>query len=301
MSLRIAITGATGLVGSKLIPYFHSEGHQVVQITRQASLKGASTPFITWDPDAGKMDESRMEGMDAVIHLAGTNVAGYWTPSYKQQILDSRVNGTRLLCATLAGLKRKPKVLLSASAVGYYGNHAPDVVLDEQSPKGRGFLSDVCEYWERETQIASKAGIRVVNMRFGVILSKDGGALGKMKIPFQLGLGGVLGSGKQMMSWVALDEIPAVVSHLINVDIKGAVNVVSPNPVSNKEFTKVLGEVIKRPTVLLVPALGIKLLFGEMGQEMLLSGSRVVPARLQKANYQFRYPALRAALEKAMK
>ena len=301
MSLRIAITGATGLIGSKLIPYFYSEGHQVTQITRQASLKGASAPLITWDPDAGKMDEARLEGFDVVVHLAGANVGQYWTPSHKQQILDSRVNGTRLLCTTLAGLKHKPKVLLAASAVGYYGNHAPDISLDEQSPKGHGFLAEVCEAWERETRIAVKAGIRVVNMRFGVVLSKKGGALAKMNVPFQLGLGGVLGTGKQMISWIALDEIPSIMMHVINVDIAGAVNAVSPNAVSNKEFTKILGEVIKRPTVFPVPALGVKLLFGEMGEEMLLQGSRVEPERLQNTNYRFHYPDLRSALMKAMK
>jgi uncharacterized protein len=300
MSLRIAITGATGLVGSQLIPYFQKSGHQVTQITRQPALKGGASS-ITWDPDAGKLDESRLEGHDVVIHLAGTNVGSRWTETRRQSILDSRVNGTRLLCATLAELKYKPKVLLSASAIGFYGNHAADRILDEHAPKGKGFLSDVCEAWERETQIASKAGIRVVNMRFGVVLSKRGGALAKMNVPFQLGLGGVLGSGHQMMSWIALDEIPSIMMHLINVTtLNGPVNVVSPQAMSNKDFTKTLGQVIKRPTIFPVPALGIKALFGEMGQEMLLEGSRVYPERLVMSNYQFKYPDLKSALEKAM-
>ena len=302
MSLRIAITGSTGLVGSKLIPFLIGQSHDVTEISRMSSLKDArQTKLITWDPTAQRLDPEQMEGFDVVIHLAGTNVGERWDGDYKKSILESRVNGTRLLCSTLSKLKRKPKVLLSASAVGYYGNHAPELILDEASSKGKGFLPDVCQAWEDETKIAKDAGIRTVNMRFGVVLSKSGGALAKMWVPFQLGLGGVLGSGQQMMSWVAIDEIPLIIAHLIkNEGLSGAVNVVSSNPVSNKEFTKVLGQAIKRPTVFPVPAFMVKLLFGEMGQTLLLEGNRVMPKRLLDSGYAFKYSDLNIALTKAI-
>ncbi len=300
--MRMAITGSTGMIGSTLISFFLSKGHSVTQITRQRVLKGAhQTPFLTWDPDAGQIDSQALEGHDAVIHLAGANVGERWSESYKKDILQSRVKGTRLLCQTLARLKDKPKVLLSASAVGYYGNHAPDKILDENSPQGQGFLPDVCQQWEEETKVAKDAGIRVVNMRFGVVLSKNGGALAKMWTPFQMGLGGVLGSGKQMMSWVALDEIPFIIGHLMNKDISGPVNLVSPQVVSNAQFTRVLGQVIKRPTIFHIPGFMIQLLFGEMGERLLLEGARVVPKRLQETGYQFHYPDLRSALEQAVR
>lgn len=303
MPLRIAITGSTGLIGSKIIPFLIGEGHQVTQITRGAKLNSpVNTPFITWDPDAGKIDDSRLEGFDVFIHLAGTTVSGRWTQKYKQSILDSRINGTRLIAKTLAGLKNKPKLFLSASAVGYYGNHAPEVVIDEQSPKGKGFLSDVCQCWESETQVAKNAGIRVINMRFGVVLSRRGGALAKMWFPFQFGLGGILGTGKHMMSWIALDEIPSIIHHFIkNEALTGAFNVTSPKPVSNKEFTKELGNTVKMPTIFPVPDFGIKLLFGEMGQVLLLEGAQVLPKRLLNSGYVFKYPDLSLALKSAAK
>ncbi len=300
--MRVAITGSTGMIGSTLISFLLPKGHGVTQITRRRVLKGAhQTPFLTWDPDAGQIDAQALEGHDAVIHLAGTNVGERWSESYKKDILQSRVKGTRLLCQTLVRLKNKPKVLLSASAIGYYGNHPPDKILDENSPQGQGFLPDVCRQWEEETKAARDAGVRVVNMRIGVVLSKKGGAVAKMWMPFQMGLGGVLGSGKQMMSWVALDEIPLIIDHLMNKDVSGPVNLVSPQAVSNAQFTKVLGQVIKRPTIFPIPGFMIQLLFGEMGERLLLEGARVVPKRLQETGYQFHYPDLRAALEQAVR
>jgi len=300
--MRMAITGSTGMIGSTLISFLLPKGHGVTQITRRRVLKGAyQTPFLTWDPDAGQIDAQALEGHDVVIHLAGANVGERWSESYKKDILQSRVKGTRLLCQTLARLKNKPKVLLSASAIGYYGNHPPDKISDENSPQGQGFLPDVCRQWEEETKAARDAGVRVVNMRFGVVLSKKGGALAKMWRPFQMGLGGVLGSGKQMMSWVALDEIPHIIDHLMNKNISGPVNLVSPQTVSNAQFTKVLGQVIKRPTIFPIPDFMIQLLFGEMGECLLLEGARVVPKRLQETGYQFHYPDLRSALERAVK
>ena len=302
MSLRIAITGATGLVGSKLIPFLISKHHQVTQITRRKGLEKDQTSVIVWDPDIQQLDAAQMEGFDVIIHLAGTNVGERWNKEYKKSILDSRVKGTRLFCQRLSTLKQKPKVLLSASAVGFYGNHSPEVILDEASPKGHGFLPDVCQQWEEETKVAAKAGIRVVNMRMGVVLSKYGGALAKMWMPFQLGLGGILGSGEQMMSWVALDEIPLIAVYLIqNENISGPINVVAPNTVSKKEFTKILGQVIKRPVIFPMPVLAVRALFGEMGQNLLLEGSRVLPNRLQEYGYQFSYADLKLALEKVVK
>ncbi len=298
--MRIAITGSTGMIGSTLVSFLLNQGHQVTQITRH-SLTSSPTPFIVWNPDSGLMDALALEGHDVVIHLAGTNVGERWSAAHKKSIVDSRVKGTRLLCQTLAHLKKKPKVLLSASAIGYYGNHPPDKILDENSLAGQGFLPDVCKGWEEETKIARDSGIRVVNMRFGVVLSKQGGALKKMWGPFQMGLGGILGSGKQMMSWIALDEIPHVIDHLMQRDIFGPVNVVSPKPVSNKEFTKVLSGIIKRPTLFPVPAIAVKLLFGEMGQQLLLEGSRVMPRRLQENAYQFHYPDIKSALQQAVR
>ena len=289
--MRIAITGSTGMIGSTLISFLLLKGHNITQITR---------PKV-WDPNAEKIDAQALEGHDVVIHLAGANVGERWSEAHKKDILESRIKGTRLLCQTLARLKNKPKVLLSASAIGYYGNHPPDRILDENSPQGQGFLPDVCRQWEEETRAARDAGVRVVNMRFGVVLSKNGGALSKMWRPFQLGLGGVLGSGKQMMSWVALDEIPFIIDHLMNKDVSGPVNLVSPQVVSNAQFTKVLGQVIKRPTIFPVPGFMIQLLFGEMGERLLLEGARVVPKRLQETGYQFHYPDLRSALERAVK
>ncbi len=300
--MRIAITGSTGMIGSAVIKYFLAQGQQVSQISRQASVANDKTPLITWDPARGQMDAAQLEDFDVIIHLAGANVGERWDGEYKKSILDSRVQGTRLLAQTISRLKNKPKVLLSASAVGFYGNHAPDIILNELSPFGQGFLPDVCRCWEEETKPVSDAGVRVVHMRLGVVLSKQGGALAKMWVPFQLGLGGILGSGKQMMSWIALDEIPAIIEHLIkHEEIAGPVNVVAPAAVSNAEFTKILGAVIKRPTIFPVPAIAVKLLFGEMGERLLLEGSHVVPAKLSASNYQYRYPDLKSALEMAVR
>lgn len=300
--LKVAITGSTGLVGPKIIDLLLRENYAVTQISRQEALKGdVQTPLIVWDPARGQLDSNALEGFDIIIHLAGTNVGDAWSPARKKSILDSRVNGTRLLSRTIASLKQKPKLLICASAIGYYGNCSANDVLDEGSPKGQGFLPDVCWQWEFETKPAQEAGVRVVHMRIGVVLSKAGGALAKMWMPFQLGLGGVLGHGRQMLSWVALDEIPSIISFIIkNEKIAGPVNVVAPNPVSNREFTKVLGKVINRPVIFPVPGFAIRMLFGEMGQSLLLEGSKVLPKKLLDAGYRFKYPDIGSALEKAV-
>jgi uncharacterized protein (TIGR01777 family) len=267
------------MIGRRLTAFFTSQGHAVAALTRNSY-----------------QDTSQLEGVDVVIHLAGANIAERWTTAYKKEILESRVRTTRLLCETISLLNCRPKLLITASAVGYYGNHGPEEILDEGSHMGEGFLADVCQQWEAETKDVSRT-IRTVRMRLGVVLSKAGGALAKMRLPFQLGLGGRLGDGRQMMSWVALDEIPHIVEHFIKSDLSGPVNAVSPQAVSNAEFTKVLGQVMHRPTVLPVPAFAVRWLFGEMGQNLLLEGVHVVPRRLQESGYQFRFPELKDALK----
>jgi len=296
--MRIAITGATGMIGHKLTSFLLAQGHQIALITRSSSYHHPQTSVIVWDPALNFIENGQLEGYDVIIHLAGANVGEYWSPRHKKSILESRVESTRLLCEGLSKVVSKPKLLISASAIGFYGNHPPQDILDENSPPGEGFLADVCRRWEEETTIAAEVGIRVVRMRLGVVLSKSGGALNKMWLPFQLGLGGRLGNGQQMMSWIALDEIPLVIDHFIkNNQIDGAVNVVSPQAVSNAEFTKILGQVMHRPAVLPVPGFAIRLLFGEMGQNLLLEGAHVAPRRLQENGYQFRFADLKVALE----
>ncbi len=297
--MRIAITGATGTIGSKLTDFLLAQGHQVAVITRRTSYNQPKTSVIVWDPSQKYIETGQLEGFDVIIHLAGTNVGEYWSMDHKKSILESRVQSTGLLCESLSKLVSKPKLLISASAIGFYGNHPPQEVLDENSPCGEGFLADVCRQWEGATATALQAGIRVVRMRLGVVFSKTGGALARMWLPFQLGLGGVLGNGRQMMSWVSVDEIPYIIDHLIKNDqIMGAVNVVSPQPVNNAQFTKILGQLMHRPVLLPIPNFVVRLLFGEMGQSLLLEGAYVVPRRLQESGYQFRFADLKSALKK---
>jgi uncharacterized protein len=300
--MRIAISGSTGFIGSTLVNHFLKRYDTVIELSRSQSLSKSKTSVALWDPQRGTIEADKLEGHDVIIHLAGANISKRWSPEYKKAIESSRVEGTRLLSQALATLKQRPKLLISASAVGFYGNHAPDQVFDESSPAGKGFLPLVCQRWEEETRFAKEAGIRVVNLRFGVVLGKDGGAMAKMMPIFNLGFGGVLGNGRQIMSWVALPEIPFIIEHVIKtVSLEGPVNAVSPQAVSNREFTKVLGRVIKRPVFLPVPALGIKALFGEMGQTLLLEGVRVEPKRLQQSGYSFRYLDLGSALDAVLK
>jgi uncharacterized protein len=297
--LRIAITGATGMIGGKLTDFLLAQGHEISVITRRTSYHQPRISVIVWDPALNNIEIKKLEGFDVIIHLAGTNVGKYWSPEYKKSILESRVQSTKFLCASLLRVVSKPKLLISASAIGYYGTHPSQDVLDENSPLGKGFLADVCRQWEEETNILSPAGIRVVRLRLGVVLSKIGGALAQMWVPFQLGIGGILGNGRQVLSWIALDEIPYVVDHLIkNEKISGAVNVVSPQTVTNAQFTKILGQVIHRPTLLPCPSFAILLLFGEMGQNLLLEGALVLPRRLQESGYQFRYADIKEVLKR---
>lgn len=297
--MNIVISGSTGMIGRALTDYFRREGHVVNPLLR--STKDSNAQGIYWNINAGTIEEQKLEGQDIVIHLAGANISERWTPEYKKIIKSSRVDSTRLLARTIANLKNKPRLFISASAIGYYGNHSANVNIDEDSPVGLGFLPEVCNRWEDETRVAAQAGIRVVNLRFGVVLSKNGGALAKMLPIFNFGLGGVLGQGDQMMSWGSLNEIPLIIQHIIQTQsLSGPLNAVSPRAVTNKVFTRILGEVIKRPVFLPVPAMGIHLLFGEMGKSLLLEGANVTPKRLLTMGYVFKYPDLRSALQDAL-
>ncbi len=293
--LHVVVSGSTGLVGSALIPFLTTGGHRVTRLVRSRPQHGDEE--IRWDPIAGSIETAGLEGIDAVVHLAGENItAGRWTAATKARIKESRVRGTRLLCEALAHLHQPPKVLVCASAIGYYGDRGATTV-DEDSAAGTGFLADVCRAWEAATAPASDAGIRVVHLRCGVVLTAAGGALAKLLLPFRLGVGGRLGSGRQYMSWIGIDDVLGVILHTIRTGaLRGAVNAVAPPPVTNFDFTKALGRVLSRPTLFPVPAVVARLAFGEMADEMLLASTRVAPARLQATQYAFRHPNLDAAL-----
>lgn len=292
--MNILLTGSTGLIGSALIPALTSEGHRVSCLVRSKSKLGNRDTY--WDPAAGELYSPGLEGLDAVIHLAGESIAGgRWTVARKARIRDSRIQGTRLLSETLAHLAHPPKVFISTSAVGYYGDRA-DEVLTEPSPPGSNFLAGVCREWESATEPAAQHGIRVVILRLGVVLSSKGGALAKMLTPFRMGVGGIIGSGKQYMSWLAMDDLVRIIHHALKTELlNGPTNAVAPNPVTNAEFTKTLGRVLGRPTVLPMPAFAARLAFGEMADELLLPSQRVVPTELLASGFVFRHPDLESA------
>jgi uncharacterized protein (TIGR01777 family) len=291
----IAVTGASGMVGSDLVKKLEGAGHLVRSLVRH-EVKDADRE-IRWDPDAGQIDAAELNGVDAVVHLAGENIAGQrWSEDFKRRILESRAKGTKLLATTLANLEMRPAVLVSASATGYYGNRG-DEEVDELAPSGNGFLAEVCREWEAAVEPAHDAGIRVVKLRIGPVLSPKGGALAKMLLPFKMGVGGVVGSGRQYFSWIELDDlVSAIVFALENESLIGPVNAVAPGAVTNREFTKTLGRVLGRPTIFPMPAFGARLAFGEMADEMLLGGVRVAPHELTAAGFQFAYPQLEPAL-----
>jgi len=293
--MKVLLSGSSGLVGSALIPVLTGGGHQVVRLVRSQPRDEVSE--VHWDPEAGDIDAAGLKGVEAAVHLAGESIAaGRWTAAKKARILESRVKGTRLLAETLAELKRPPKVLVSASAVGYYGDRGEET-LREESASGSAFLSDVCRQWEAATEPAAAAGIRVVNLRFGVMLSSVGGALPRLLTPFKLGVGGRLGSGKQFMSWIAIDDVIGAILHALGTEtLRGAVNAVAPEPVTNREFTRTLGRVLGRPTVFPMPAFAARLAFGQTADELLLASQRVEPAKLLASGYLFRFPDLEAAL-----
>jgi len=291
---RILITGASGLVGSALFSALERRGHRVIKLVRGSA---SDTPGkATWDPDGVQIDLGSAGNLDAVIHLAGEPIAKRWTPDVKRRIRDSRVKGTRLLSEALARLPAPPKVLVSASATGWYGDRGEEW-LDENSDPGRGFLAETCREWEAATAAARDAGIRVVHLRIGLVLSPMGGALAKMLPVFRLGLGGPLGDPRAYWSWIALDDLLEVIRHALTTEaLLGAVNAVSPNPVTNAEFTKTLGGVLHRPAILAMPRFAVELLFGEMGREAMLASFRVKPAKLIESNFKFRFPDLAPAL-----
>lgn len=291
--MKIFVSGASGLIGSALTPLLQSRGHDVVPLVRRRPAPGEAA--LAWDPERGTIDRAGLEGADVVIHLAGENVFGRWSPAKKQRIRDSRVHGTKLVSEALAGLNRPP-TLLAASAIGYYGDRGSEEVTEQSSP-GEDFLANVARDWEAATAPATRAGIRVANLRFGVVLTPAGGALAKMLPVFRMGLGGPVGSGNQYLSWITRDDaIHAVVHVLMTGTLAGPVNITAPRPITNREFAKALGKTLGRPAVVTVPAFALRMAFGTEGAAMLQSGQRVLPARLLTSGFHFAFDAVEPAL-----
>lgn len=295
--MLVALTGSTGLIGSALAPALREAGHEVLVLVRRDPIAPGE---VGWDPDGGSLDAGALEGVDAIVHLAGENIGKRWTTTTRQRVLDSRVKGTELLAEAAARLDRPPSVFLCASAVGYYGNRG-DETLTEDSPRGSGFLADVVEAWERAATPARDAGIRTVHMRQGIVLSRHGGALAKLLLPFRLGLGGRVGSGRQWWSWIGLEDVVGAYLYALEHPLAGPVVVAAPHAVTNRDFTKALGRVLRRPTVFPLPGFAVKAMFGQMGEEMLLGGQRTEPAALAEAGFSFLHPDLDAALEQALR
>lgn len=293
--MRILVSGSTGLVGSALVAHLERASHEITRLVRPETTE--TVDGIPWLPSSGEIEQSRLEGFDAVVHLAGETIDQRWTEQTKQRIRDSRIQGTRLLAGALAELDDPPEVLVSASAVGYYGDRG-DTWLEEDADSGDLFISEVCRQWEETSRVAEENGIRVVNTRTGIVLSTEGGALARMLPPFKFGLGGRLGSGDQYLPWVTREDVTHVIEFLLETEeIDGPVNVCTPEPPTNKAFTKALGSVLGRPTVFRVPEFGVRLLFGQMGEELLLASTRTRPAKLEESGYTWRHPELEPALE----
>jgi uncharacterized protein (TIGR01777 family) len=297
--MKILITGSHGLVGKALISELVKDGHEIVSLVRHKS-EGASE--IEWHPNQRSIDSERVSGFDVVVHLAGESIAsGRWTDEKKRKIRESRVDGTTLLSRALAQSSKAPAAFISASAIGYYGNRA-DELLNEKSAPGNDFLAEVCVAWERATGEAEARGVRTVHARFGIILDQEGGALAKMLTPFRMGVGGRIGDGKQWMSWIALVDVLKGLKFVIeNESIAGPVNFVAPNPVTNGEFTKTLGDALSRPTLFPMPSFAVRLAFGEMADALLLSSAKVEPKRLEESGYRFEFENLQPALAAILK
>lgn len=292
--MKVLVTGASGLIGSALTPRLTAAGHTVITAVRRPST---SPTVLSWDPVAGTIDSHKLEGIDAVIHLAGAGIGDKrWTDDYKQEILNSRVQGTRLIAEAIASMNTRPSVFLSGSAIGIYGSRG-DEVLDETSSVAEDFLAQVCVDWERAAQPAIDAGIRTAFLRTGIVLSKNGGALKKQLPIFKLGLGGTFGSGRQWQSWISIEDEVGAIIHLLTSSVSGPVNLTAPQPVTSKEFTRTLGKVLKRPAFAKIPSFGPKALLGaELVQNLLLNGQRVTPSVLQRDGYEFQHPELEMAL-----
>ncbi len=294
--MKVLVSGSSGLVGSALCRALQSDGHSAGRLARSGNAPEPGD--VRWDPAAGELDLAAAEGAEAVVHLAGASIAaGRWNAERKRVIRDSRVEATRLLVTALSKLKRRPTVLVSASAIGYYGDRGEEE-LTEQSVPGSDFLAQVARDWEAEAARAEQAGIRVVCLRFGVILAAHGGALAKMLLPFRMGAGGKIGSGRQWMSWLTLEDAVGMARHALeNTKLRGPVNAVAPNPVRNAGFTYTLGQAVHRPTIFPMPAFAARLVFGEMADALLLSSQKVVPQRLRESGYTFRHAELAGALQ----
>ena len=292
--MRVLVSGSHGMIGSHLVEALAQAGHEVVCLVRS---KRVGPNEVSWDPANGIIDADGLEGIEAVIHLAGSNIAARrWSRAIKREIRDSRVNGTRLLCQALADMKKPPATFISASAIGFYGDRGKKLV-DEGSPAGSGFLPSVCKAWEEASAVLQKSGIRVVHMRIGIVLSPEGGALAKMLPSFKLGIAGHIGNGQQFMSWISLDDVVGAILYALETSsLSGPINVVAPDPVTNHNFSKTLGHVLHRPTILPLPAFALRTALGEMADELLLSSTRVKPAKLLAAGYKYRYPELTGAL-----
>jgi uncharacterized protein (TIGR01777 family) len=291
--MNILISGSNGLIGKRLVSLLNQGGHAVVRLVRKEPATGDRR---FWNPDAGTLDPAVFDGIDGVVHLGGVNIAeARWSEKQKARLRDSRVNSTSLLASTMASLDHKPSVFVSASAIGYYGERG-DEELFEESPPGEGFLPELCQAWEEATLPAANADIRVVDLRLGMVIDRQEGALSKMLMPFKMGLGGVMGSGQQYWSWISLEDAARAIEFaLTNEELRGPVNGVSPQPVTNREYTKSLGKALHRPTIFPMPAFAARLAFGEMADGLMLCSARVIPSRLTAAGFEFRHPTLDAA------
>jgi len=289
---KLLVSGSSGLIGTALVPALTASGYHITHLVRSGL---SSEGRVVWDPAKPVAPES-VSGFDAVVHLAGESIVGRWTEEKKRRIVESRVLGTRHLAESLAKTSPAPRVLVCASAIGYYGDRGNEILGEESTP-GSGFLPEVCKEWESATQPAADAGIRTAQTRFGVVLSRDGGALAKMLTPFRLGIGGKVGSGRQWMSWIDLQDVVGAILHILNTDsLRGPVNVVGPNPVTNAEVTRTLASVLSRLAVFPMPAFAARLVFGQMADELLLASQRVEPAKLVACGFVFLHPDLNGAL-----
>ena len=294
--MKIAISGASGLIGSALVPALEAAGHDVLRLVRRAPTNARE---IEWRPSEGTIDHGALAGVEAFVNLSGANLGQRWTAKSKQEILDSRTDTTGLLATTAAALEPRPSAFVSAGGIGIYGDRGDEVVTEE-STLGTGFEADVCRAWEAAAEPARAAGIRVVSFRQGMVLSKDGGALERMLLPFKLGVGGRVGSGRQWWTWVGLDDVVAAYLFVLQSELSGVVNLCAPNPVTSEQFTDALGRALHRPTIFPVPGFAIRALFGEMGDNVLLRGRRALPARLLEAGFDFSFPEIDEALRAAL-